>query len=254
MKNEVLVFHADAILRSGTDFTITVDPSSLLPELSALRHARVREDLESPISIIYTNRRTGRIDPSKIAVALKYTDRAEVDRDAACRKLAQHLIAQLWAGEQLDPAIPYAFWDHNAMMDEYEASMQTTEWLEASPQIRQGFLALYEKHRAFLDQIQAAQAQATTSQQMRSAIAQTTQQVAARVAAETIDESLAQIRESLSMAHTQPQPQPVPGGRPVQAEMAVNAARGNGSPQGRLAATTTGPSPAELTLRNLLPQ
>src|SRR5262249_47908227 len=39
-KDEVLVFHTDNILRSGVEFTISVDPGSLLPELSALREAR----------------------------------------------------------------------------------------------------------------------------------------------------------------------------------------------------------------------
>ena len=70
-KNEVLVFHTEAIMRSGTDFNVTVDLASLVPELAALRVARVREDLQSPAAIIYTNRRTGRIDPSKIALAYR---------------------------------------------------------------------------------------------------------------------------------------------------------------------------------------
>jgi hypothetical protein len=232
-KNEVLVFHTEQILRSGTDFNVTVDRGSLLPELGALRHARVREDLESPISIIYTNKRTGRIDPSKIAMALKYTDKGEIDREAEYRKLAQHLIAQLWASASIDPSAPYPFWDHNAMMDEYESAMATTEWLEASPQIKQGFLTLYDKHRAFLDAIQAAQAQSVQSQMMQSAIAQATQQTAAKVAAETVDAALSQIREQGMMATTNP---PV---QTIQAELAAN--RG---PQSNLVGGPPPPRPA----------
>jgi DNA-binding NarL/FixJ family response regulator len=225
-KNEVLVFHTEAILRSGTSYHITVDLASLQPELSVLRHARVREDMESPLAIIYTNRRTGRIDPSKIAMALKYNDRAELDRDVQYRKLAQHLIAMMWKGKPVDQNAPYPFWDHNAMMDEYEATMATTEWLEASDQIKTGFLTMYEKHRQYLDAIQAAAAQSIQSQQMKGAIAQATQQVAAKVAAETVEQSMAQIRESVAMAQ--------PMGRPLEADLA-------GSQQGTQGRTATGP-------------
>jgi hypothetical protein len=254
MKNEVLVFHTESVLRAGTDFNVTVDRGSLLPELSALRHARVREDLESPIGIIYTNRRTGRIDPSKIAMALKYTDRAEEDREAEWRKLAQHIIAELWAGKGAHPDEPYPFWDHNAMMDEYESAMATTEWREASLEIKQGFLTLYDKHRQFLDQIQSAQQQSMQSTMMQSAVAQATQQTAAKVAAETVEASITQIREQADMARAMPPAQS------VEAELNANARNPMGQPQSRLGpgqATrppTRGlpPGPNEFNLQQLM--
>lgn len=238
-KDEVLVFHTEAILRAGTDFAITVDRGSLVPEISALRQARVREDLESPISIIYTNKRTGRIDPTKIARALRYNDRDELDRETQDRKLAQHIIKQLWSGTPLSPNIPRPFWDHNAMMDELEAAMITTEFEEASEQIQAGFLGLYDKHRQFLDSIQSAQAQAVQSQQMKSAIAQATQQTAAQVAAETVHESLAQIRASVQAS------QAMPPGQRVDAEMAQNRANPQGQPQSRLAPNAGRPQPQQ---------
>lgn len=209
MKNEVLDFHTQAILRAGTDYTVTIDPGTLLPELGSLRHARVQEDLQGPMAILYTNPRTGRLDRSRIAAALKYNDRGVLDREVQCRKLAQHLIKQLWSGAPLDPQIPFPFWDHDAMMDEYESAMETTEWLEASPPIRQAFLTLYDKHRSYLDAIQSAQAQAIQSQQMQSAVAQATQQTAAKVAAETVEAAIQQIREQGRMAEAQPPVQTV---------------------------------------------
>lgn len=251
MKNEVLVFHTETILRAGTDFNVTVDRGSLLPELSALRHARVREDLESPIGVIYTNRRTGRIDPSKIAMALHYTDRGEEDREAEWRKLAQHIIAELWAGKPPHDDEPYPFWDHNAMMDEYESAMATTEWREASPIIKQGFLQLYDKHRAFLDQIQSAQAASMQSAQSQQAVAQATQQVAAKVAAETVQESMSQIRESVAMAHAA-------GAGAAQAVPAQAQIAGGGvGPQSRLAPSNNInrapiPGPAEMGIQSLM--
>lgn len=224
-KDAVLVFHTDDILRSGTDYSITVDRSSLLPELSALRHARVQEDLQGPMSILYTSQRTGRLDPSKIAQALKYTDRDDLDRETKYRKLAQHLIKKLWATEPLPQGCPYPFWDHNAMMDEYEATMATTEWLEATPPIQQAFLQLYDAHRAFLDQIQQAQAQSANAAAMQSAVAQATQQTAAKVAAETVETSIQQIREQVQMANRQPP------GQTIQADMAQARANPQQPPQ-----------------------
>lgn len=230
-KHEVLVFHTDAILRAGTDFNITVDLGSLLPEIGALRHARVREDMESPLAIVYTNPRTGRIDPTKIALALKYTDQVALDRETEWRKLAQFIIDQLWKGEPIDPDFPYAFCDHNAMMDEYESAMAMTEFYKASESVKQAFFGIYEKHKQFLDAIQAAQAQAIQGQQAQSAIAMATQQVAAKVAAETVDASIQQIREQGQMARTNP---PI---NTIEAEM-----RNNASAQGRIAGGQPGPN------------
>lgn len=202
MKDEVLVFHTDETLRSGTAFTITVDPSTLMPELSAMRRARVVEDLSGPLAIMYTNRHTGQLDPSLIARAIKYTDRDVEDRAAKARKLAQHLIARLWRAEPLPPQCPFAFWDHNTMLDEYDATMMTTEWLEASPQVQQLFIEQYEKHRAFLSAMQEAQAQSVQNQMVQGAMAQASQMAAAKAASAAIDAALGQIQTSASMTRS----------------------------------------------------
>ena len=73
-KDEVLVFHTEKILRSGTNFNVTVERGALLPELRALREARVSERLMGPLSILYLDERTGRLDKSKIAADLQFGD------------------------------------------------------------------------------------------------------------------------------------------------------------------------------------
>jgi hypothetical protein len=49
MRDEVFIFHTSDILRSGADYHITVERGSLIPELRALREARIREHLQSPL-------------------------------------------------------------------------------------------------------------------------------------------------------------------------------------------------------------
>lgn len=226
MKNEVLVFHKDDVLESGIDYTVSIDRSTLVPEISALRRARVREDLESPISIIYTNRRTGRIDPSLIAKALKYNDKDQLDREMQWRKLAIHFIGKLWAAQTVPPAQP--FWDHNAIMDELEAAMSRPEWYDASPETQQAFLALYDECRQFLDQIQEAQGASMQSSMIQQATAQATQQAAAKAAAEAVDMAMQEIRASVTQTQAQP---PI---NTIAAELQANAggsqARLNGAP------------------------
>lgn len=209
MKNEVLVFHTDSVLRGGIEFQVTVDRSTLVPELSALRRARVREDLESPIAVIYTNRRTGRIDPSKIAFALKYNDKAVADRASQWRSLARHWIGKLWDAESLDPNIPYPFTDFDSVMDELESDMARPEWYDASDQVKSAFLDLYNKCRDQLDAIQQAQAQAANGAQMQAAVRQAQQQTSARVAAEVVDASIEEIRQGIQLAHAQPPAQAI---------------------------------------------
>lgn len=205
-KDETLVFHTDEVLRTGTDFTIIVDRGTLVPELSALRRARVLEDLNSPLAILYTNRRTGKIDASLIAASLKYQDRAIEERGVQYRKLAQALITRLWKGQVLPPEIPYAFWDHNTLLDELEASMVTTEWLEASEPVKQGFIALYERSRDFLAAIQGAQQDAMQSTMMQGAMAQASQQAAAKAASVATDAALSQVQISAQMAKSPQSP------------------------------------------------
>lgn len=192
-RDEVMVFHKDEVLPADRNYAITVDSASLLPELSSIREARVRERLESPLSILYVNKRTGKIDPSKIAHDLKYGDRERESREAQYRKLARQLIAKLWAGFQLDPALPMPFWDHDVMLDELEAAMATTEWLEASQPTKLAFIDLYNKHRQFLQAIHAQAQSAMEGQMIQSAVAQATQQAAAKAASLATEQALEQV-------------------------------------------------------------
>ena len=198
-RDEVMVFHTDAVLRNGWDFRISVDPNSLLPEISALREARIRERLESPLAGLYVNKRTGKMDFSKIADDLKHGDRQREGKEAQYRKLARQLIGRLWQGKVLDERIPLPFWDHDVMMDEYEAAMATVEWIEASEQVKAGFAQLYEKSRAFLQQLHEQTQSAMDAQMMQSAVAQATQQAAAKAASVAVETALTQVDEQQSL-------------------------------------------------------
>jgi hypothetical protein len=205
-RNEVLVFHTSKVLKAGFDFVISVDPSSLLPELSSLREARVRERLESPLAALYVNPRSGQLDFSKIANDLKYGDRQRESRATQGRKLARQLISRMWKGEQIDPNIPMPFWPHDEMMDEYEAEMMTTEWLEASMPVKTQFVGLYQRHQAILQQQAQAQQQAMQSSMMHGAIAQATQQAAAKAASMATEEALTQVQAQQQVASMPPTP------------------------------------------------
>ncbi len=198
-RDEVMIFHTEAILRNGWDYKISVDPGTLLPELSALREARIRERLESPLAGIYINKRTGKLDYSKIADDLKRGDRDRESRESQYRKLARQLIARLWQAKPLDPRIPLPFWDHDVMMDELEASMATIEWLESSEQVKAGFASLWEKHRTFLQQLHDAQQSAMEQKNMQSAVAQATQQAAAKATSIAVETALTQVGEQQAL-------------------------------------------------------
>lgn len=202
--DEVLVFHKSEILEAGTDFTVTIDRATLVPELSAMRRARVIEDLSGPLAGLYTNRHTQQLDFSKIARALKYTDRDIEDEAEVNRKLARHFIARLWKGELIPPEIPYPFYDHNAWLDELTVVMISTEWLEASQPVRMAFIRLYEKCRGYLEAIQQAQVDAVESQMLQGAVAMATQQAAAKAAAVATDTALAQVHAQARLAGVNP--------------------------------------------------
>lgn len=244
MKDEVLVFHTSDVLQAGTDFNITIDRRSLVPELAALREARLNERLSGPMAILYTNPRTGKMDPSMIAMDLKYDDRGRETREAQYRKLANQLIAKLWDGQPLDPSIPLPFWDHNGMMDELEAAMATTEWLEASPTVKQAFVALHEKHRQYLMEIQQAQADAAQAGQTQAVIAQASQQAAAKAASTAADAAIQQIlaqsdqltktpmasQIAAQMGQGQQGPQPAAGRGPIRVAPGVTLRPHQGPP------------------------
>lgn len=190
-RDEVMVFHTDKVLRSGTNFKITVERGSLLPEFRALREARVRERLQSPLGVLYTDARTGQIDKSKVAADLGFDDYGREGKEAQSRKFAQQLIEKLWKGEQVPPVMQ--FWDHEPMLDELEGEMMTTEWLSASPIVQQLFMDRWNQHSFFLQQRAQMQQSAMMNQAIQTSVAQATQQAAAMAAADTVNSTQQQM-------------------------------------------------------------
>ena len=203
-RDEVLAFHKEKIFRAGNNFNITVERGSLLPEMRMLREQRVSQRLQSPLGILYTDDRTGRIDKSKVAADLNMGEYGREGREAQSRKFAQQLIDRLWKGESLPPVMP--FWDHAPMLDELESSMMTTEFLAASPMVSQAFQERWQQHVTFLQQRAQQQEQSMQSGMMRSALANATQQVAAKTAAEVTDAALSQIRAGAAREQQDPNP------------------------------------------------
>ena len=190
-RDEVLVFHTDQVLRSGTNFKITVERGSLLPEFRALREARVRERLQSPLGVLYTDERTGQLDKSKVAADLAINDYGREGKEAQSRKFAQQLIKRLWEGTPVPPVMQ--FWDHEPMLDELEGEMMTTEWLSASPQVQQLFIDRWNQHSFFLQQRAQMQQSAMMNQAIQTSVAQATQQAAAMAAADTVNSTQQQL-------------------------------------------------------------
>jgi hypothetical protein len=190
-KDEVLTFHTEKVLRAGTNFSITVERGSLLPELRALRESRVSERLRGPLAILYMDERTGRLDKSKIAADLQFGDTGREARESKYRKLAQELIKMMWEAKPVTPVQP--FYDHKVMLDELEDAMATTEFLKASPQIQQLFSQRWSEHTFFLQQEAMMQQQAMQSQMIHGAVAQATQQSAAMAASQAVDEAMSQV-------------------------------------------------------------
>lgn len=190
LRDEVMIFNKSQVLRDGWDYQISVDRASLLPELSAMREARVRERLESPLAALYMNRRTGKIDISKIADDLKYNDTGREDRESQSRKLGREFVIVLQRGEALDPNLPLPFYDHDVLMDELESVMNTTEWLRSSPAVKQNFVDFYNKCQQFLQQLHDSQASAMQQGSIDKAVAMATQQAAATASAKAVDAAL----------------------------------------------------------------
>lgn len=191
-KDEVLTFHTEKVLRSGTNFSITVERGSLLPELRALRESRVSERLRGPLAILYMDERTGRLDKSKIAADLQFGDTGREARESRYRKLAAEINKMLWEGKPVPPVQP--FYDHAVMLDEMEDQMASTEFLKANPKIQMLFSQRWQQHSMFLAQEAQMQQQAMQSQMVHSAVAQATQQSAAMAAAEAVDQAMQQVK------------------------------------------------------------
>lgn len=200
LKDEVLTFHKEKIFENGYSYAVTVEPGAILPELRALREARLRERLASPLAILYMDERTGRLDKSKIAQDLQFGDTGRESKEGQYRKLAQEIVSMLWEGKPVPPVQP--FYDHAPMMDELESAMATTEFLRASPPIQQLFLDRWTQHREFMMQEAAAQQQALQGHMIQSAVAQATQQAAAMAASEAVNSSMSQVHEQSQMVHS----------------------------------------------------
>lgn len=190
-RDEVMTFHTDKVLRSGTNFSVTVERGSILPELRALRESRLRERLQSPLAILYMDERTGRLDKSKIAADLQFGDTGREGREAKYRKLAVERIKMLWEGRTIPPVQP--FYDHRAMLDELEDAMATTEFMKASPKIQQLFSQEWSQHNQFMQAEAAAQQNAMQSHMIQTAVAQATQQAAAQAASEAVHSAMEQV-------------------------------------------------------------
>jgi hypothetical protein len=191
-KDEVLTFHTEKVLRGGTNFSITVERGSLLPELRSLRESRVTERLRGPLAILYMDERTGRLDKSKIAADMQFGDTGRDARESKYRKLGQEIQKMLWEGKTVPPVQP--FYDHKSMIDELEDAMATTEFLKASPQIQELFHQRWSEHAMFLQQEALAQQSAMTGQMIQNAVAQATQQAAAQAAADAVTSAQQQVQ------------------------------------------------------------
>jgi hypothetical protein len=204
MKDEVFIFQTSEILRSGTEYNVTVERGSLIPELRALREARIREHLQSPLSILYIDERTGKIDKEKIASDLSMGDTAREDSASQYRKLAMSLVERLWEGQALPPHIPMPFWNLRVVMDEFEAEMATTEFLGASQEVQQGFVEFWNRCRQILVEASERRQQGADNAQVQGAVAQAAQQAAAKAAAEAIDMAMDSAKAAAEVAPEAP--------------------------------------------------
>ncbi len=205
MRDEVFIFQTSEILKSGTDYSITVERGSLVPELRALREARIREHLQSPLGVLYMDERTGRIDKEKIAADLSMGDIGREDRDAQHRKLGMSIVERLWQGQQIPEHLPMPFWNLRVIMDELESEMATTEWLTASPEIQKGFVDFWNRCRKHLMEASERRQDGMQQQQIQGAVAQAAQQAAAKAAAEAIDVAMEQMKASQQIAPQAPE-------------------------------------------------
>ena len=88
------------------------------------------------------------------------------------------------------------FWNMQVFMDEMEASMTTTEFLSASPQVQQGFLDVWNRAQEMRTQAAERRQEAGNDQQVQQAVAQAAQQAAAKAAASAIDMAMEQMQVS----------------------------------------------------------
>jgi len=197
-RDEVFTFHTQEILRAGTEYNITIERGSLVPELRAMREARLRERLESPLAVLYVDERTGAIDKSKIAADLEFGDTGRESREARVRKFSRDIIGMLWSGEQ--PPQVREWMDPGPMLDEFEEQMNDVDFVAASPQIQQGFEDYYMALLQLAQQRAQLQQQQVQQQEERRIMNEAIQQATARAQAETVDAAKDEIRSVVQTA------------------------------------------------------
>lgn len=222
-KDDVMVFHASEILQAGAEFNITIEPTSLVPELGNMREARIRDRLESPLSILYMDERTGQIDKNKVAADMRFGDPARESPEANHRKFAKKVIELLIQGRPAPPFLPMQ--NHSAFLDEMSAVINDMGFFSLSQQAQQALMARSQEHQQFLDQQQQQQQQAAQSQEAQAAARQAAQQTAAKVASDVMamyseqimqvvqqygPEAAMQMLQSQSQGAEQPQEQQQP--------------------------------------------
>jgi hypothetical protein len=148
--------------------------------------------------------RTGRIDKEKIAADLDMGDSGREDKETRWRKLGMSLVERLWDGQLIPEHLPMPFWNLRVIMDELESEMATTEFLSASPEIQQNFVAFWNRCRQFLMEASERRQQGANDQQIQGAVAQAAQQAAAKAAAEAIDMAMDQMKASQQLAPQAP--------------------------------------------------
>jgi hypothetical protein len=197
MRHEVLDFHTDDTLRAGYDFTIAINPETVVPELASMREERIRTRMGSPIGMaLYLNKRTNKIDPSKIARDLHYSDEGRESREEQYRKMARQLVSMIMRGEPLPEGIPHETWDHDVMLDEYEASFATLEFWDdrlTSAKARQILEALYDAQREILSAMHDKAQAGFENKMIQNAVAQATQQSAAKAASAAVESTMMQM-------------------------------------------------------------
>ena len=162
------------------------------------------------------------MDWSKVANDLKYNDKQREGIEGSGRKLARQLIQRIRKGqltvkqgqqpdpktgqpvylmvnEDDSPFIVFPVWPHNSMMDEYEAIMLTTEFIDASPMFRRVLMTLHDKHRLILTQIDQARQASVENKMVQGAMAQASQQAAAKAASMAVEMAMSQVETQQTM-------------------------------------------------------
>ena len=175
-KVETFEFHADEILRSGVDYMIAVEPSSILPETRRERFARVQEILSGPMAGLLADNRTGDVDWSRIARMVEWGDISErsskLTKDV---KFARTIIDAIKTGKQPPPVLP--FQNHIVIIDEFEMEMNDDDFFQTlSPETQQAMFERYQGHQEQLAQLQQQQQQAVVDENTIDLVRQAVQQ------------------------------------------------------------------------------